>query len=337
MTPMHADPVRIIAGSGRSGTTWVLDVVADANALRPVFEPLHPFAIPEARPFAYRYLRPDEDDEAVHEFLTRVFEGRLHTWWTNYRVRPDRLVPTVSTFRSVRALHEYYRRWRKLLARRRRFAPALRRQPLLVKLIRANLMLGWMRKHFDARIVLVLRHPGAVIESRLRLGGEDWDAATQLREYLQQPALQADYLVKYNDLLRGPLSEAECQAVIWCIENQWPLTQLGAGTVTIAFYEELLSGDEGPWRSVIDALELTHLPPERLLQSPSQSAAGPRREAFGSADGRRWQERLSPSASREIGGVLRAMGVEVYDMDDPMPRPRALGGLRSPSALQQQR
>jgi hypothetical protein len=53
-----SDPIRIIAGSGRSGTTWVLDALAEANALRPVFEPLHPLAIPQARPFAYRYYRP---------------------------------------------------------------------------------------------------------------------------------------------------------------------------------------------------------------------------------------------------------------------------------------
>ena len=32
----------IIAGSGRSGTTWVLDAVAEANQLRTKFEPLGP-------------------------------------------------------------------------------------------------------------------------------------------------------------------------------------------------------------------------------------------------------------------------------------------------------
>jgi len=37
---MHG--MKLIAGSGRSGTTWVLDALADANDLRPVFEPLHP-------------------------------------------------------------------------------------------------------------------------------------------------------------------------------------------------------------------------------------------------------------------------------------------------------
>src|SRR5262245_32752648 len=72
---MMPGPIRIIAGSGRSGTTWVQDVLADANALRPIFEPLHPLAVPQADPFAYRYLRPAVEQAAAAAFLTRVFEG----------------------------------------------------------------------------------------------------------------------------------------------------------------------------------------------------------------------------------------------------------------------
>jgi hypothetical protein len=336
-TDAHPHPVRVIAGSGRSGTTWVQDVIADANALRPLFEPLHPLAIPQARPFAYRYFRPDEDDPAAREFLSGVFDGRFHTWWTDYRVRPDRLVPTLPMLRSARAFHDYVRRWRKLWTHRKRYGPKLSRQALLVKFIRANLMLGWIQRHFDARIVLVLRHPGAVIESRLRLGGEDWDASDQLRQYTGQSALHADYLFKYNDVLRGSLTAAESHAAIWCIENQLPLTQLGAGTVTVAFYEQLLSGQPEPWQSIIDALELRQMPDERRIQSPSQSTAGSHRGTFEAADGRRWQERLPETVRREIAAILHAMEVEVYDMDDPMPRPAALSGYRAPPTFQEKR
>jgi hypothetical protein len=36
---------RVVAGYGRSGTTWVQDVLAISNELRPVFEPLHPLLL----------------------------------------------------------------------------------------------------------------------------------------------------------------------------------------------------------------------------------------------------------------------------------------------------
>jgi hypothetical protein len=317
---MTTAPVRIIAGSGRSGTTWLLDVLAEANALRPVFEPLHPRAVPQAAPFACRYVRRDEQEDDARRFLARVFDGDLHGWWTDYRVRPDRLRPRPAVLRSTGALYEYVRRWRKLYAQRRRYAPALRRTELLVKFIRANLMLGWLRAAFDARIVLVLRHPGAVVESRLRLGGDDWEPHEQLDRYMSQNHLQADYLFQYNDLLRGPLSAAEAHTAIWCIENQFPLTHLSAGDCTIAFYEHLLSGEPQPWRSVLDGLALVRIPGEALRASPSQSSAPARDAAFDASRAHRWHGRLDDASRREIGAVLRAMGVTAYDIDDPRPR-----------------
>ena len=324
MREVTHEPVRLIAGSGRSGTTWVLDALAEANALRPVFEPLHPLAIPQARPFAYRYFRPESEQAAAQAFLTTVFDGTFRSWWTDYRVRPDRLRPGFNAIQSVSALHEYFRRWRKLYRRYRQYAPGMRRRGLLVKVIRANLMLAWIRARFDARIVLVLRHPGAVVESRLRLGGEDWEPQEQLQRYLAQTDLQRDYLFKYDALLHGPLSAAQAHTAIWCIENQLFLTESSSGAFTVAFYEHLLSGQSESWRSVVDSLALEHLPDQRLLANPSQSARVTRSGTFDSGEGQRWHERLTPTIRREISEILRAMDVTIYDVDDPMPRTGAL-------------
>ena len=320
MQTITSEPIRIIAGSGRSGTTWVLDVLADANELRPVFEPLHPLAVPAARPFAYRYLRPGDADDAAVAFLAPFFDANFHSWWTSYRVRPDRLLPRVSLLGSLSQLRNYVRRWQRLYDRRRSYAPVSRRNRTLVKFIRANLMLEWISEHFNARIVFVLRHPGAVIESRLRIGGDDWDPYVQLRSYLAQPQLQEDYLLKYNDLLRGPLSKAEAHAAVWCIENQLPLRQLSSGHATIAYYEHLLTGGSEPWLAVLKTLDLRHMPADSLLSRPSESAGTAVRKAFDAVDGQRWHERLDPATRNQIAAVLHAMEVSIYDVDDPLPR-----------------
>ena len=55
---MKNSPI-IIAGSGRGGTTWILDSIAEANNLRTIFEPLNTVFVPAAKPFAYRYVRDD--------------------------------------------------------------------------------------------------------------------------------------------------------------------------------------------------------------------------------------------------------------------------------------
>jgi hypothetical protein len=314
-----AEPVRIIAGSGRSGTSWLLDAVADANALRPVFEPLHPLAVPEADRLAYRYFPPTLDEPFAQAFLADVFAGNLHNWWTDYRVRPDRLRPSLTLLRSIRTLNEYRHRWHKLLRARRRYREALQRRRLIVKFIRANLMLDWISARYDARIVLLLRHPGAVVESRLRLGGEDWQPHEQLARYLQQPGLQQDFLASYNHVLRGPLSDAEAHAAIWCIENQVPLKQSASGRITVVHYEHLAS-DREPWAALLKALELEHLPETAALAKPSNSAGDPALDTFTAEHARNWRERLNPASRRQIDGMLRAMDVGIYRMDDPMPK-----------------
>ena len=66
---------RVVAGFGRSGTTWIQDVLARTNSLRAVFEPLHPIAIPGAAQYAHTYLAKNDDDEALYRFLSQYFFG----------------------------------------------------------------------------------------------------------------------------------------------------------------------------------------------------------------------------------------------------------------------
>jgi hypothetical protein len=310
---------RVIAGSGRSGTTWVQDAFAEANGLRPVFEPLHPSAIPEAEPFANRYLRPDSAEPELEAYLTRVFDQGWRNWWTDYRVRPDRLRPGLAAFRSTSSFKLLWRRWRKLYRNRRHYRPFLTRPEMLVKFIRANLMLGWMSARFDVRVLLVVRHPGAVIESRLRLGGDDWEPRAQLERYLRQPDLQQDYLFKYNHLFSEVLSVPEIHAAIWCIENQPAMQQMSSTRGSVVCYEHLARGDMGAWDLGRRALELDHLPDPAQLRRPSQSAAA-RPAGRTKFAGPEWQTRLDREIRERIGVILRAMDVTLYDMDDPMPR-----------------
>ena len=82
---------RLIAGSGRSGTTWILDVLTQVNGMRPIFEPLHPTAVPAAASFANQYIDPDRKMLELKQFLDGVFNGELHSLWTDYRIRPPML------------------------------------------------------------------------------------------------------------------------------------------------------------------------------------------------------------------------------------------------------
>src|SRR5687767_5176483 len=113
--------MRLVAGSGRSGTTWVLDALATANGLRPVFEPLHPQVSHIGEQFAHRSLAADECRPELRAFLDSVINQGRYPLWTRYRTLSTWLVPPAAEFVSFAGLRSTYRRWKKFL----RDAPSL--------------------------------------------------------------------------------------------------------------------------------------------------------------------------------------------------------------------
>jgi hypothetical protein len=194
-----------LAGSGRSGTTWVAEVINHRNGYRLVFEPFHPGKVGICGGFRRKqYLRPEDRREAYLGPARRILTGGLRSPWT------DRFN-------------------RKLVARRR-----------LIKDIRANLLLGWMGENFPGMpIVLLLRHPCAVAASRLALGWRD-----NLSETMEQEELVADFLLPVEAEIRDARDAFERHVFSWCIENYVPLRQFGAGEIHLSFYENFLAHPE---------------------------------------------------------------------------------------------
>jgi len=302
---------RVIAGTGRSGTTWLLDTLAEANGLRAVFEPLHPAGLREAAPFANRWVAPDAEWPELERFMARALSGRYLGLWPDLRTRPDRLFD----LSEPKALVGQYRR---LLGRGVRYLRE-RRRPVLVKFIRANLMLGWLVHRFGARVVLVVRHPGGVVASTMKLGGRDWHHSTRLERYRSEPAL-APYLARLEPVLGGDPSPVAAHAALWCIENAVPLELAASWGITAVHYESLLLGDEESWKRVLAALDLDRRPPRELLERPSQQAAPDmRRASFDAAQLGRWRETLGERERALMASVLDAFGVAAYSMESPLP------------------
>ncbi len=194
-----------LAGSGRSGTTWVSGIINHRNGFRLVFEPFHPDRVGVCKNFRRKqYLRPDDRREEYLEAARRVLTGRIRSPWT------DRLN-------------------RKFVVRRR-----------LIKDIRANLLLGWMRENFPGMpIIVLLRHPCAVAASRLALG---WRA--NLSEMMEQDELVEDFLGPVEADIRAARDDFERHVFSWCIENYVPLRQFGPEEIYLAFYENLVARPE---------------------------------------------------------------------------------------------
>jgi hypothetical protein len=187
-----------VAGSGRGGTTWIAELINFDNSYRLIFEPMNRLRVPLSKPFSDGlYIRPDDNDPNLLEPIRTILSGRLRNKWSD------------------------------------RF----NRQPFprkrLIKDNTANLWLRWLYAHFpEVPIVLVVRHPGAVVCSRIM---NQW--RHDLQTYLSQPALMTDFLSPFKSELEKATTPFEMLLQRWCVETYVPLKQFAPGQIHVTFYE----------------------------------------------------------------------------------------------------
>ena len=189
-----------VAGVGRSGTTWLSDILNFNNQYRLMFEPFHAEKVSVCRRFRIRqYLRPANTDPYFLNAANTILDGRVRNAWIDSQNR-------------------------KHFSRRR-----------IIKDIRANLLLGWLHAHFpNLPIVYVLRHPCAVAISRCRM-----NFATHFDDFLAQEDLIDDFLHPFVGTLTRTEGDFQKQILLWCVENYVVFRQCKPGALHIMFYEDL--------------------------------------------------------------------------------------------------
>jgi hypothetical protein len=176
----EADPnLIVVAGTARSGTTWLAELLLQGSRRRLIFEPFRNDRVPLWAHAAHRqYIRPDDPAPEFTEQAGQILAG---------------------TFRSDWADQHHTR---------------LLTSGVLVKDIAANLMLKWLhRLSGESPFVLVIRHPGAVAASWEREGYR----RTARELFLEQPRLVEDHLAAMHDEMRSPTtcSTSACSSGVW--------------------------------------------------------------------------------------------------------------------------
>jgi hypothetical protein len=187
----------------------------------------------------------------------------------------------------------------------------------VIKEIRANLMLKWMKTHFaDIRLVMMLRHPCADANSRLHLG---WQS--HLDELLAQDDLVADHLAPFLADIRSAKTEFEKHVFLWCIENYVPLRQLARDDVHLVFYENLC---EHPKREVERLFAFLDRPVEpavfKRLSQPSELSREESAVVRGGSLVDSWRLYVAPDQARRAIEILALFGLDrIYSLESSMP------------------
>ncbi len=275
----HTNSV-FLAGSARSGTTWLSEVINHGGGYRYVFEPFNPGRVGAFGHFrSKQYLRPDDGRAEFLEPARLALTGALRDPWTD--------------------------RFNKTLVARRR----------LIKDIRGNLLLGWMRANFPGMpIVLLIRHPCAVVVSRLALG---WRA--NLRETMEQEELIEDFLLPVEAEILAARGDFERHLFLWCIDNYVPLRQFAPAEIHLVFYEDLLQSPEDGLRSLFGFLGEEE-PGDRVYDKLGRPSPLSRKDAPSpSVDG--WRARVSTSQLERTLEILALFGLDRVYGEGPMPDP----------------
>lgn len=230
----------LVVSTGRSGSTWVAEIVNYRQEYRLVFEPFRSDRVRRARDFKLgQYIDPADQDHPLARHADALLAGRVRSWWTD-RQNPRRIV-------------------------RRR----------IVKEIRITNLIPWIRARYpDMRIVYIVRNPVAVARSWLEL---DWSDG--LDEFLAQDALLAcfDEIVDEIASVARRGDRFERLVLRWCLENAIPLRAQPSSDVHLVEYERLRDDPEPELARLFAYLGE---PGHGALQSvgrPSNTAAFPRR------------------------------------------------------------
>lgn len=315
----------ILSSGGRTGSTWVSEIINFDHAYRYMFEPVslrrllltprYMALMPGgetgdvfATDSRLQYIRPGDDDPVLLERITDVVTGR-------YR-NPE--------------VDQYNYTLRIAFDRR------------LIKETQSNLWMRWLYGHFPGiPIVWLLRHPIPTVRSRL-YGKPDTDPVKRRADFrklvLGQPELVRDHLEPFRNALENAESIYEQRFAVWCIQNYVPLQQFGAGEIHVAFYEKFCVEPEAEVRRLHAFLgrpqdDATIARVTRVIGEPSSTyhAKGDgatRIQGLAQVSG--WMSKATSEETSQASAMLRAFGLDaVYTPDDPMPKRDGASLLRT--------
>ena len=213
----------IVLGFGRSGTTWISDILSKVLGGLILFEPLHPSVTDLGTKFAYSDVEDGEDSMALKSYLDALLNGKHRKDWL---LRNHVPVPVQDVSRSL--LEEI---WEQCAV-------------IGFKEIRSNFMIPWFNDNFDCRIAYIVRDPRASIASikRRRNFFMEFGWPDSYEMFLKRTIYADRYrdheIARGIDFARTADTDVAKYAVMWSITHALVLEELRSLGLPIFHYED---------------------------------------------------------------------------------------------------
>jgi len=277
--PADYSPQRsvVLLGDPRSGTTWLAELLCTVPGSALLFEPLYFPRVKAARDANidwHTFYRSDEPWPQGKAFFEQVLTGQILTHWT-------------TSFTPIpKALHP--QRW-------------------VIKMIRANLLLGWLLHNFPyIKPILIIRHPCATILSKRQQGWPPLTYPPRLRKVEQA----FPHLRDIRKSLRHPI---EFETFLWCISYFVALSAEPQERYLLVHFEQLVRNGDEELQRIFSFLQIDM--PENSLTRLNRRSQMTKKDSPLYQDGdplKRWQEKMAKRDIDMVLNIVTKFGLESY-------------------------
>ena len=268
----------VILGAPRSGSTWLAELVSTVDGVIQVFEPMNPDHVPEVKDINYRRNMYKKSNDVWAEgkvFFDRALAGKVINPWTASQIPPLDI-------------------------------PGSNR--LVVKFVRANLILDWLVENYNLPVPAVsIRHPCAIIASNRN---KQWPAPT-LEELLKNRYFDSFPKIKRDcQYLDSPLERA---AISWCLRYHPIIFAKDFNKRNLVVYEALVADSVAELKPLFESWHLKlDWKVTNQIKLPSKTSMPKSQIKINQDPLSGWKKSLTSGEVNKIIDVLKRFNIEVY-------------------------
>jgi len=291
----YKNPIWII-GDGRSGTTWLTQLINHKNKYRIMYEPFHTLWGLKLPSLTYQVSTKTKANVKLEKNIYAVLTGRL-----NYHIH-----------RGPENFSFLYK-------------------GLLVKDVWANLIAYHATKLVPStNVILIIRNPFAVALSKYK--SINWGWGNNPLDMINERGLCKSFLAPYETLIKQTAKKKDFilnQLLIWSILNFVPLSQFKKSEIHIAFYEEVYLDPNKEITKIKRYVNPKEKKPyfninTNIIKKTSWSTFHNNTFKKGATPFTAWKKELSPYHIKEGRKILKAFGFhDLYD-ENGLPNRKAL-------------